>query len=201
MSLLRQRNQAVSKARSLQEAAFLLETSIRDAVYQFKQISRAAGSNVALREILQLDPDFEVNASRLSDYSVFDWTYARRYARNFAAIWLSKALEKRDSYLQAVRRANSGSLHRIELIAATESSKAFNEGRTLVSEQVEFEAYKRWDSTMDTRTCPTCADTDGEIVSIVEQFSIGEPGSVHPNCRCTYSIISDSEASAYINVA
>ncbi len=200
--MLKQRNQAVSNSINLQDAAFRLEISIRDAIYQSKQIARAAGSNSALREVLKLDPDFEVNVGRLYDYSALDWVQAKRYAKNFATLWLSKALQvAKRGFNRAANFAHSESLYRLEMIAATESSKAFNEGRTVVSDQVEFDAYKRWDATMDTRTCAICADADGEIVSINEQFINGEPGSTHPNCRCTYSIISESEASAYSHIA
>jgi hypothetical protein len=35
--------------------------------------------------------------------------------------------------------------------------------------------------------CPICADVDGEVVNLFEDFSIGEP-PVHPSCRCTFVI-------------
>jgi hypothetical protein len=48
---------------------------------------------------------------------------------------------------------------------------------------------QRWDSILDQRTCSACAYADGEIVRVGERFSLGEPGGVHPRCRCTFTLL------------
>lgn len=42
---------------------------------------------------------------------------------------------------------------------------------------------KRWNATLDKRTCPTCAGIDGEILLLGQFFDKSNP-PVHPRCRC-----------------
>lgn len=83
---------------------------------------------------------------------------------------------------------------KIESIAATEVSNAFNEERTraekAIVEQAKQETWfpmlvKEWDATLDKRTCKLCASLDGKRRMWGQDFAGGrEPGRVHPNCRC-----------------
>ena len=44
--------------------------------------------------------------------------------------------------------------------------------------------YKVWDASLDKRSCQTCSHAAGKSVPVGEDFPEGEPGGVHPRCRC-----------------
>jgi len=101
---------------------------------------------------------------------------AQSYARRF---W--RAAEQSD--VQKALDATKGSLRRT---AVTESSDAFNTGRKQAVQLVGRQLMRVWDALLD--ACPICAAEDGKIVGVSENFSIGEPGSVHPFCRCSWTL-------------
>lgn len=90
---------------------------------------------------------------------------------------------------------------RLEAIAATEVSNAFNDERTRAEvaiaevgrEETWFPFFvKVWDATLDSRTCKLCSSLDGTKRAWGQNFRGGrEPGRVHRNCRCvcTYHVI------------
>lgn len=105
-------------------------------------------------------------------------SYARRFFRVAEQSDVTKALD-----------ATKGSLRRT---AVTESSDAFNTGRRQAVQQVGRSLARVWDALLD--ACPVCASEDGKIVGVNESFSIGEPGSVHPFCRCSWTLVTLEEA-------
>lgn len=108
-------------------------------------------------------------------------TAAKSYARRFF-----RAAEQSD--VQKALDATKGSLRRT---AVTESSDAFNAGRKQAVKQVGRSLARVWDALLD--ACPICAAEDGKIVGVNENFSIGEPGSVHPFCRCNWTLVTLEE--------
>jgi hypothetical protein len=44
--------------------------------------------------------------------------------------------------------------------------------------------WKVWDASLDKRTCPKCESAHGKSVRVGEDFPEGEPGGIHPRCRC-----------------
>ncbi len=75
-------------------------------------------------------------------------------------------------------------------IAITESSEAFSNGRTVAARTLESSAQlvmREWDAELD--ACPVCFSMDGTRVGILDNFSIGEPGAVHPFCRCGWTLV------------
>lgn len=51
------------------------------------------------------------------------------------------------------------------------------------------ELQRRWDATIDRRTCRVCRDLDGETVGIGEPFPGGyKHPPAHPNCRCGLTV-------------
>lgn len=86
---------------------------------------------------------------------------------------------------------------RLESIAATEVSNAFNDERTRIEVAVAdmgrdeewFPFFvKVWDSTLDGRTCKVCDRLHGTKRGWGQNFAGGrEPGRVHRNCRCVCS--------------
>jgi len=80
---------------------------------------------------------------------------------------------------------------RIDTIARTESASVFNRAKAAA---VDVQVVRVWDATLDKRTCPICARAHGTFSAPDGSFSVGEPGSVHPKCRCTFYLLSPSEA-------
>lgn len=82
--------------------------------------------------------------------------------------------------------------YQVERIARTEYLRAYNIGRnqsTREAQKVLPDLKRRWDSTLDDRTCDICSGMDGEIVELDEPWVVdGEevmtPQDAHPNCRC-----------------
>lgn len=78
-------------------------------------------------------------------------------------------------------------INKIQLIATTENSKAMEDAVKSIKSDIPL--YKQWDATLDKRTCKVCDQNDGLIISISESYPGGDPGYVHPNCRCQSIII------------
>lgn len=85
---------------------------------------------------------------------------------------------------------------RATMISRTEIQIAQNEGRLESWKQafkegfVDPESMKMWVTAEDERTCPVCAELDGEVVGWLETFSNGlEKPIAHPHCRCTVKLL------------
>lgn len=77
-----------------------------------------------------------------------------------------------------------------ERIAVTESSEAFSSGRSAFARGFHHPSLiKVWKSELD--ACSICYSADGHMVGIHENFPLGEPGSVHPFCRCYWDLLSE----------
>ncbi len=163
------------------------------------RLSRLAGFKQGNLELKSADPSYSIPSTSLSDYFIQDYVNGRKYAANFAALWLLKTESSDGSFRTSARAANQATLSRLELIAATESSKAFNEGRNEAVNRYSgsIGLFKVWDATMDRGTCSFCSSSGGKTIPISQKFSFGEPGSVHPMCRCTYIVISAEEQDIY----
>jgi len=80
---------------------------------------------------------------------------------------------------------------RAEVIAHTESVRAYSAGRVAVAEEVGADR-KRWDATL--RACPICQPLDGKILPIDKLFNGEyEYPPAHPSCRCLIQIILKGE--------
>ncbi len=158
------------------------------------RLSRAAGYRQANLELLSIDESFRAISFDTTDYNASDFNRARQFASNFAKFWLKNAIATDSPVRESVRTANQATLNRLELIAVTESSIAFNAGRNSATARYrgDYDLVRVWDATLDKRLCSTCESSDGEIAPISQKFSLGEPGVVHPSCRCTYYITTNS---------
>ena len=202
-NLLRQRNLAVSNNKDVESVGQELSTKIRYAISDSVSISRFAGFKQANSE-LKLTGTEVSGPIVLLDYFLQDYVNARRYAANFSDLWLKHAkqsINNGNSFRESVRNANQGTLYRLQLIAGTESNKAYTEGRNAAAKSARapgLNLVKVWDSTMDRNSCHTCYSNNGKICGLAEKFSFGEPGFIHPLCRCTYTIVSEEEASLFL---
>jgi SPP1 gp7 family putative phage head morphogenesis protein len=198
---------ARGRARRLSDAAIAVEMrrELLKALVQFRRASRQLGLlrliaeakelglTVVARELNGVETDFRRSAlvaKSLSD----QWakTAVRFPQRPSVADYEEEPTEetpvKKQSRDEMILAAL---LYAIKRIAVTESAQAFNAERGAAAKEAEDLAQlrKRWDARLDSKVCPVCADADGTIVPINEQFPLGEPGGVHPRCRCSWSIV------------
>lgn len=166
-----------------------LRTGIRDAVVLARTESRRRGQERLIGEAESLGIDLSPKLNRLDFFR--DWARADAVGQSYATRWLKKA---NDLGVEQASTATEGSLTRI---AVTESSQAFSAARVDLAESLperprlaEVSHLMRvWDATLDNRTCEVCEAADGKIVGLNEAFPEGEPGSVHSNCRCTFTLV------------
>lgn len=86
----------------------------------------------------------------------------------------------------------SAESYQVERIARTEYLRAYNIGRhesMVEAQKVLPDLQRRWDATLDSRSCDICEAADGQVVDLDEPFIVdGEefmtPQDSHPNCRC-----------------
>lgn len=189
--MLRQRNRAVNKSNSFQEARGAIANSLRTSLYFSILSSQRLGSKTAGSELRSAGVEYGISSTDKQEALLKASTIANRYA----AYWLTKAEESNeDSESARATKASSVTYSRLETIAITESAIAYNIGKQLVYPTDDSVLYRVWDSTFDQNTCQICSSADGDKVLINENFPRGEPGEVHPNCRCTYSILTEVEA-------
>lgn len=114
---------------------------------------------------------------------------ADRIAKNFTEHWSRSGGAKAPSVAAAATKSH------LEQIAVTESAESFSSGRAkYIREQPRLGLLRVWDSQLDRRACPVCSAADGTIVGANEPFPIGEPGAVHPWCRCSWTLLTPNEA-------
>lgn len=117
-----------------------------------------------------------------------DAARARHYASKYTRLWLGQAEAKGASVAATATDA------RLSMIGVSEASGAFNEGRRRVLETITAtHLMKIWDSVLEKRTCARCRAADGTMVGYREPFPLGEPGSVHPRCLCTWHLLTVDE--------
>lgn len=112
---------------------------------------------------------------------------AQFYSRRFATDWLSAARGD-----DPIATANAATNARLATLGLTEGAAAFNERRHELARRFPH-LMRMWDAVNDKRTCERCRSADGTIVGVNERFPLGEPGSVHPRCLCTWHLLTVDE--------
>ena len=84
--------------------------------------------------------------------------------------------------------AMSMSVHRSNLIARTETIRAYNSAASNQYKRYGVEFYE-WIAAASERTCPECMDLDGNVFKLNE----GPLPPVHPACRCSIAPVTDIE--------
>jgi len=100
-----------------------------------------------------------------------------------------RSMQAASSYARAADDAQAASLERS---VVTETAIAFNDGIVeegkLIAAEYDISLEKVWSAEMGAGTCQVCAGLDGTVVDLDEEFPDGNPGEVHPNCRCTVEL-------------
>ena len=142
--------------------------NLRSAIVVARQHSREVGVRRLVEEAEALGVDTSGQIA-LPEF-VRDYRRAERIARKYQRSELTDAAKER--------------------IAVTESSEAFSSGRSAFARGFHHPSLiKVWNAERD--ACPVCYSADGYMVGIHENFPLGEPGSVHPFCRCYWDLLSE----------
>lgn len=149
-----------------------------------EQAASIAYANVVIEASVSELPEAQSNPE--------DAARATMVGMSFAAAWLAAALAAVVLNVRDIKRVSRTQSYRLDRIAATEVSEAYNQAALANYEKLENkdEFLKRWDATLDIKTCPTCRRHNGEEVPLDEDFSDGdEPGAIHARCRCQTTLI------------
>lgn len=169
-----------------------MESALRGGIQQARFLSRSHATERLLIEA-QIERGL-LPADVFSVEIVRDTARARTYAQSYAERWLKHA--EGETTRKAVTTANTETLGSLKRIAVTESSEAYNTGKATAAKSVPKTGMLRvWDANLDKRSCMVCQRADGYIVGLKEPFPWGEPGTVHPYCRCTFTILSAVDSS------
>jgi SPP1 gp7 family putative phage head morphogenesis protein len=78
-----------------------------------------------------------------------------------------------------------------ERLIRTEAAAAYSDAMSagLLEARAHIpDLVKRWDASADSHVCPTCAELDGQVAALEDDFPGGyDRPPVHANCRCTLS--------------
>lgn len=185
-----------------------LNRNIQRAVLDGRRNARDIGAKRLALELAGLG--IVLSAQELATYEhQEDEARAAVAGQALAAAWQAaamyaalSALRTDEGLAKGLRRAKFVLRGRVDRTAATESAQAFNaerrEGlREAASQDQAIETAlehlgRRWDAMLD--ACPDCADHDGDVTGIDDDFNGDEPGEMHPNCRCVWTLVEVAEA-------
>jgi hypothetical protein len=142
-------------------------------------------------EVIALGVDAH-DFGRLVTTTASDVFRATRIAERYTVLWLKNAqASAAKTTAGAASAASSSTLYRIRAIGTTEAATAYNSGRLGEARRIiSHNLIQRvWDADYCKRMCSACGKADGTIVGLRENFPLGEPGSVHPGCHCTWQTI------------
>ena len=174
---------AFSEQRTYQQTGTALTALLSEVVPQDQVSSRLASM-------------YGVNANGLFPrYANAVANYAEKQAEALASqgITGSKALktvqERSNRYANKLRRS------RAKMIARTEIMQANNAGRLAAAQQAASKglfdptrAKRQWISAPQD-SCYICNPLNGVAIDFNKSWIEGEPGFVHPNCRCTWLLL------------
>lgn len=190
---------------ALRRASLGLRDAVASAVLQGRAGARKAATQRLAAELGQAAKELGVDIERPdAGDAIEDPGLAQGAAESYVAAWRAAmtvaVMRWQDgSPSQGLRTAHETQAPKLERIAATEVPQAYNaahdEGARLVAEQHQDARWrplivKRWDATLDRRTCSVCEDMDGRYTLLGLRFKDRLlPGHVHPYDRCQEAII------------
>jgi Phage Mu protein F like protein len=120
------------------------------------------------------------------EYDPEDDARSGAVAASFAAAWLFAMLSVGP---KGQARLTETLDVRLRRIAATEVFQAYSQAVLRIA-PTRKEMLKRWNATLDLKTCATCSSLHGVTIPVNQEFKYGyEPGDVHPRCRCVLELL------------
>lgn len=164
-----------------------VDAAVRAGIAESRSLARMAGVSRLEAEAASLGVNL-ANANRaIVARMAQDAARARHFASRYTRLWLGQA------EANGVTVANAATDGRLSMIGSSEAAGSFNEGRRRLLETTTTHLMRMWDSAMEKRTCNRCREADGTMVGYRESFPLGEPGSVHPRCLCTWHLLTVDE--------
>jgi hypothetical protein len=193
--LLRRRKATIERAVgagfSLQTTAERLVPELATGIVQARSLAHIAAVSRVRAEVLALGIDAR-DFGKLATTTAADVFRATRIAERYAGLWLKRAQASSATTVGgAARSAGSETLYKVRAIGNTEAATAYNGGRLGEARRVITEniVQRVWDADFCKRMCSRCGNADGTIVGLRENFPLGEPGSVHVGCHCTWQLV------------
>jgi len=224
--------------RALKQAREHMARTVAEQINKTRVRARDAALDQTQAELRQLTRDVRAAGKRVPDLAhklgsagetkasatAADLANADAIGNAFASRWAQSVLhhivnasdEDETDVAWNARMVAAQMDHQIKRIAATETSKAYNdehdsaindalgdvtgddEDDTGLAVESTEEAdvwdgrgvFKMWNAYLDRATCVECRSHDGEIVAPSEPFSNRDvPGHMHPNCRCEQTLV------------
>lgn len=168
--------------------------------------------NRALQDSVDLGVSVAVNQLDTIGFG-FDWTLSLSQARNWADQYVGQLIQgissttQRDVQRAVTRFVDSGEpleqliqdlqpffgRKRAERIAATEVTRAYQQGSQTAWQQSGVVAEMEWVTVRDEKVCPQCGPMDGLRAPLGGDFDGSSPPPLHVSCRCfTRPIIKES---------
>lgn len=182
----------ILRRQSIHEIALGIQSEMVGGILSARRLGRTRGGDRLAAELSTfgledlVDVDIDTTGDRL---------YADRSALSASAAFQQKAargirqgLTERDAVREALKRteAQIASSGRYAVSTAWQTER---ERRAIAAQAGgRVRLAKRWDATLDHRTCPVCGASHGETTFLEDPFSAGTPGAVHPGCRCIEEI-------------
>lgn len=112
--------------------------------------------------------------------------------RNFVSDAITRFIDTPGFTLGDIAQQLEGifSLDRAQMIAVTETTRAFAEGQTMAGNELlkqfpDVRVTETWFTNNDDRVCAVCGPLNGEEVDLGKGFSHGgQRPPAHPRCRC-----------------
>ncbi len=171
----------------------------------------------ALQQALQQGADLGVSAAVEQFENIgfaFDWTMAHAEARDWAEQHAGQLIRDLDATTERLvkqsvsRWINNGehldvlkeelrlnpafSNARADMIATTETTRAFSEGNRISYQASGVVEIIEWRTSMDEKVCPICGEMEGKHGTLQDGFNekaySGFPPA-HVNCRCGFAPI------------
>lgn len=186
---------------ALVSAAVDIESQVRVTLDHVHAAGRSRGFESALSDFQRILPMLQTGALvkmlQPTDSALMDHNAAAAIANSYAQGWLRSALRLLSSgespFATVLKNTTEARQWHLKTIATTETSRSFSDERrkaftsgvyTQAGREGAAHIGKKWDASLDARTCDDCSAMHGQVVRLDQSFSRGEPGSMHPNCRC-----------------
>ncbi len=150
----------------------------------------AQATELELQTNLNIGPTHTEEAKFLREYSIKLAGEINSTTKKRVVQQIQTSIEVGETKQQLTERIDKvlNNVKRAEMIAQTESIRAYAEGRLAVGKRLHI-PYKQWQA-FQASTCAICASVHGTIVRMEEPFRNGltvPPG--HPRCRCSIKLL------------